>query len=139
METQATNPYQAPQAPVAVAGPEGEKLELKALLLSFEGRISRKPYWLYSIATALICGILGAIFMAMGKIGYVLVVPIYIIYIWALLALQVKRWHDRNKSGWWVLINLIPVIGPIWGFVEAGCLRGTEGGNNFGGDPTDLY
>jgi uncharacterized membrane protein YhaH (DUF805 family) len=56
-----------------------------------------------------------------------------------LLALQVKRWHDRSKSGWWVLINLVPAIGPIWSFVEAGCLRGTEGGNEYGGDPTELY
>ena len=31
--------------------------------------------------------------------------------LWMKLAVLVKRWHDRDKSGWWVLITFIPVIG----------------------------
>ena len=52
------------------------------------------------------------------------------------LAVSVKRWHDRDKPGTWVLINLIPLVGGIWAFVEVGCLRGTFGPNNYGEDPT---
>ncbi|MBA56842.1 MAG: DUF805 domain-containing protein [Pseudomonadales bacterium] len=61
-----------------------------------------------------------------------LIIVLYIPAIWMSLAVQVKRWHDRDKSGWWVLISFIPLIGPIWAFVENGCLAGTSGENRFG-------
>jgi len=51
------------------------------------------------------------------------------------LAVFAKRWHDRNKSGWWSLIILVPFIGSIWALVECGCLPGTEGPNRYGADP----
>ena len=63
--------------------------------------------------------------------------------IFALLALipsvivYIKRFHDRDKSGWWVLIGLIPIIGPIWLLVECGFLKGTPGPNRFGPPVTD--
>lgn len=60
-----------------------------------------------------------------------------IFYFWAHLAVNVKRWHDRDKSGWWVLIELIPLIGSIWALVELGCLKGTYGKNRFGPDPLE--
>ena len=63
-------------------------------------------------------------------------VMLYVPLIWISLALGVKRWHDRNKSGWWVLIGMIPIIGPLWQFIEAGCMRGTVGANQYGPDPT---
>ena len=50
--------------------------------------------------------------------------------------MQVKRWQDRGKFGWWSLIGSLPIIGAAWQFVENGCLRGTKGGNRFGADPT---
>jgi len=50
-------------------------------------------------------------------------------------ALSVKRWQDRNKSGLWIFISFIPVIGPIWMLVENGFLRGTSGNNKYGPDP----
>ncbi len=48
------------------------------------------------------------------------------------LAIAIKRWHDRDKSGWWILIALIPIIGWIWALVETGFLAGTPGPNRFG-------
>jgi len=51
------------------------------------------------------------------------------------LIVQIKRWHDRDKSGWWVLINLVPCIGGLWALIECGFLRGTTGENRFGPDP----
>jgi uncharacterized membrane protein YhaH (DUF805 family) len=44
-------------------------------------------------------------------------------------------WHDRNKSGWWVLIAFVPVIGGLWYLIECGFLPGTTGANNYGADP----
>jgi uncharacterized membrane protein YhaH (DUF805 family) len=52
------------------------------------------------------------------------------------MAIYVKRWQDRDKSGWWILIGFVPIIGGIWAFVECGCLRGTMGDNRYGPDPT---
>jgi hypothetical protein len=51
------------------------------------------------------------------------------------LAGQAKRWHDRDKSAWWVLVYFIPIIGWLWSFIVAGFLRGTSGYNRFGPDP----
>jgi uncharacterized membrane protein YhaH (DUF805 family) len=52
--------------------------------------------------------IIGAIGWANGAIGALVLVA------WILLAIAVKRWHDRNKSGWWALINRVLRIGNLW-------------------------
>lgn len=72
----------------------------------------------------------------MSPIGSILMILLYVPLIWIGFAVGIKRWHDRGKSGWWILIGLIPVIGGIWTFVECGCLRGTFGANRYGEDPT---
>src|SRR3546814_14546367 len=55
--------------------------------------------------------------------------------LWPGIVIAIKRWHDRDKSGWWILIVLIPIVGPIWALVENGFLAGTAGPNRFGPDP----
>ena len=64
------------------------------------------------------------------------ILVLYIPLVWASLAIQVKRWHDVDKSGWWVLINFVPCIGGLWALIENGFFRGTIGPNQFGPDPT---
>ena len=59
-----------------------------------------------------------------GIFALVALIPTVIVYI--------KRFHDRDKSGWWVLVTLIPIIGAIWILVELGFLKGTPGPNRFG-------
>jgi uncharacterized membrane protein YhaH (DUF805 family) len=46
--------------------------------------------------------------------------------------LHIKRFHDRGKSGWWVLILFIPVIGFFWAIIDLGILQGDPGDNRFG-------
>jgi uncharacterized membrane protein YhaH (DUF805 family) len=58
-----------------------------------------------------------------------------ILSLWFNLAVYAKRWHDRDKSGWWTLISIVPVIGFVWILVELGCLPRTEGPNRYGTDP----
>ena len=70
------------------------------------------------------------------EVAALITFPLMIALIWASLAINVKRWHDRDKSGLWILIGVIPILGPIWNFIETGCLRGTVGPNRFGNDPT---
>ena len=54
---------------------------------------------------------------------------------WISFAISAKRWHDRDKSGWYNLLVLVPFAGPIWFLTECGFLRGTVGPNRFGPDP----
>ena len=53
------------------------------------------------------------------------------------IIVHIKRFHDRDKSGWWVLIVLIPIIGAIWLLIELGFLKGTLGPNRFGSPVAD--
>lgn len=57
------------------------------------------------------------------------------LWIWTTIAMQVKRWHDRDKSGVWMLIGFVPLIGSLWTLVELMFLQGTVGPNRFGPDP----
>lgn len=112
-------------------------MDLKSLLFSFRGRINRLPFWM---VTLILIG-WGTIFqelmgpygpenpMTIGS-GFITLAN-FVIILWIGLAVQIKRWHDRAKSGWWVLLNLIPVIGQIWVLIECGVLRGTAGDNHF--------
>jgi uncharacterized membrane protein YhaH (DUF805 family) len=129
----------------------------KWLLFSFEGRIARGRYWLTQLCFLAVIMVLGIaislmIFgaskategttpeggMSALVIGGTLLFGLLMLpFLWASLAVQSKRWHDRDKSGWWILINIIPYIGGIWTFVECGCLRGTIGVNRFGNDPLE--
>jgi uncharacterized membrane protein YhaH (DUF805 family) len=55
--------------------------------------------------------------------------------IWVGIAAGAKRCHDRDRTGWFQLIVLIPIIGAIWLLIELGFLKGSEGENRFGPDP----
>ena len=111
------------------------------LLFSFQGRIGRLAWWLCMLGIAIVGGIaesrlkppdLQAVETGSG-LGMLLLINV--VLFWCYLAVSVKRWHDRDKSGWWVLIGFIPVIGFIWILVENGFLGGTEGENRFGPRP----
>ena len=138
------NPYQAPRGEIITPSGGQNPLTWKEILFSFKGRIPRRQYWGGAGIMTLAAIPIGLIFFLVGEsnsgavsiLGGIIGVVAYIGFIWASLALGIKRWHDRDKSGWWTLIGLIPVIGAIWAFVEQGCLRGTEGPNRFGDDPT---
>jgi uncharacterized membrane protein YhaH (DUF805 family) len=132
------NPYSAPQGQIYTPTGSQAPLTWKQILFSFEGRIPRRTYWGFTLLTNLIAFVLGFIFgLAFGEeTGTVLGLALNIPLLWIGLAISCKRWHDRDKSGWWILIAAIPIIGWIWAFVELGCLRGTEGPNQYGEDPT---
>lgn len=136
------NPYQTPSSDPLAGNSQPANLNWKQILFSFTGRIPRRVYWGYSIlSTAVFYAIMG---VTIGfsedpnpsTLGLIILLVSVVPFIWMGLAILVKRWHDRGKSGAMALISLIPVVGPIWTFVECGCLRGTEGPNQYGGDPT---
>lgn len=106
---------------------------------SCRGRIGRRAFWLHQLAFVMIgIPLFFPVFLLTHPDktrGWMWVVFIFWPALWSLLAVQVKRWHDRNKSGWWPLIISVPVIGQLWAFAELTLLRGTSGENRFGPDP----
>ncbi len=102
------------------------------LFFQFDGRINRAKFWLGIVIVAVINGIAGSLFRGSS---FFIALLIALALVWPGLAVSIKRWHDRDKSGWWVLIALIPFIGWIWALVETGFLEGTKGPNQYGPDP----
>jgi uncharacterized membrane protein YhaH (DUF805 family) len=114
---------------------------LGEFLFSFRSRISRYQYWVQFVLPYLGLYIVMVIVDRTAgtydlQTGVGLFTSIFwLVALWPYLAISVKRCHDRDRSGWFLLISLIPIIGAIWLFVELGCLRGSIGGNRFGADP----
>lgn len=109
------------------------------LLFSFDGRINRARFWLGVAVVYVAVWLLAILAVAMSSSFMWMVLGIVsIATIWPMLAIQIKRWHDRGKSGWWVLIGFIPLIGGIWVLVECGFLEGTIGNNEYGPNPLEV-
>jgi uncharacterized membrane protein YhaH (DUF805 family) len=148
-------------------------MDWTTLLFSFRGRINRGKYWL----AVLIYVVVWVVFIVGGLIWlggmnidnlfslagaglliWLIAIILLIAGTWSGLAVGVKRLHDRDKSGWWVLLfwfgpsllgswpaatsnsgglilSLVAAAIAIWAFVELGCLRGTPGPNLYGPDP----
>ena len=100
----------------------------KQFYLSAQGRVNRKQFCAFSTTLEPTTPRIGVDCFS-SIFSLVVIVPAFLVYI--------KRWHDRDKSGWWMLIVLIPLVGLIWFLVELGFLPGTPGPNRFGPPPLD--
>ena len=148
---------------------------LGALLFTYTGRVNRGRYWsavvIYILVMILLVAagfiIVGNSLLEIGDedasdiaaglaskgIGYVLIViAVYIPLVISGVMVGIKRLHDRDKSGLWLLVfyagptvlgmanlgtigTLASFAVSIWGLVELGFLRGTAGPNKYGPDP----
>lgn len=128
----------------------------------FSGRSRRKEYWMFALMNFIIYALLyGIMISAMGPsfteammqaeggmnsvqpsdgmmagvgiVGMVMVIYSLAVFIPS-LAVMVRRFHDQDKSGWFVLLALIPMVGGIIVLVFM-FLEGTRGDNRFGADP----
>ena len=122
---------------------------MKDLLFSFHGRVNRAKFWLVALGIFVIEIIIFAVLggttamstdpqQAMANIGPVAGIVLFVfgvVALWISIAVAIKRYHDRNKSAWWVLIVFVPIIGGLWYLIECGFLRGTPGPNDYGPDP----
>ncbi len=114
------------------------KTSITHLLFSFKGRINRAQFWSFEavwIVLFVIINLLthpaanpdGTPNTSMSIFSLIFLVLTF----WPLFAVQAKRWHDRNKSGWWILIGLVPCIGSFWVLIECGFLPSVNEGNRF--------
>lgn len=125
---------------------------LRQKYATFQGRASRSEYWWYALGVSLVGLVLALIMMAgmdfetgeMSGIGYLGVGLLGIFYLAVLIptiAVMVRRFHDRDMSGWWVLgfilLGAIPFVGLLASIAQLVifCLKGTAGENRFGPDP----
>jgi uncharacterized membrane protein YhaH (DUF805 family) len=108
---------------------------------SFSGRARRAEYWWYALFVGLISVVLGVVdtvIMGVGSMENYGIGPLTGLFALAIflpsIGVTFRRLHDLDRSAWWVLLGLLPIIGSLvllfW-YVQ----RGTVGDNRFGPDP----
>ncbi|MEX2036250.1 MAG: DUF805 domain-containing protein [Xanthobacteraceae bacterium] len=131
------------------------------LLFGFKGRINRAKYWLVVLIWCIVWAAVAVTMIMSGASTAAAAVALIVLISTVVsgLAIGLKRLHDRNKSGWSLLLfYLVPLVVVtwanlidagmfqsvlsllgflflIWAFVELGCRRGSIGGNPYGPDP----
>jgi uncharacterized membrane protein YhaH (DUF805 family) len=114
-------------------------LEVLKKYAVFDGRARRKEYWYFFLISTVISIFLALIDSFTGTIseeaGLGLLSGIYALAVLIPgLSVTVRRLHDTDRSGWWILIGLIPVIGGIALLVFM-VLDSTPGDNQYGPNP----
>jgi uncharacterized membrane protein YhaH (DUF805 family) len=114
----------------------------------FSGRSRRKEYWMFTLLLLILYAVIATIavvtgsldsaaglgFSMFGGISLFLLAVVGLAMIIPSIAVQVRRFHDQDRSGWFVLLNFIPYLGGFIVLVMM-CLEGTKGPNRFGDDP----
>ena len=114
-------------------------LEVLKKYAVFTGRARRKEYWYYFLINFVIITLLLIIDNMLGTLdkdaGMGLISGIYALAVLIPgLAVAVRRLHDSDRTGWWVLIALIPIVGPIV-LIFFLIQDSTPGENRFGANP----
>lgn len=108
----------------------------------FEGRARRMEYWMFTLVNFIIAMVLyvPALYLMMDSENPAFL-SIYMIYSLAVLvpsiAVSVRRLHDIGKSGWYILVSLIPLVGAIWLLVLL-FTDSQAGPNEFGPNPKEV-
>jgi putative ABC transporter len=108
---------------------------------TFSGRARRKEYWMFFLISALISIVLTLLDILLGTYSVEYEAGLFsglysLLILIPSIAVVVRRLHDTDRSGWWILISLIPLIGVIVLFVFI-CLDSQPGTNRFGANPKE--
>ncbi|MDH4743050.1 DUF805 domain-containing protein [Sphingomonas sp. CBMAI 2297] len=121
----------------------------------FSGRSRRLEYWMFALFLMLAVTAWAVVFFLLGDVTgdgiyatrqmngaeitwVVLGILLYLAILIPAVAVQVRRFHDQDKTGWLCLLNFIPYIGGLIVLVFM-LLPGTKGENRFGDDPKDPF
>ena len=122
----------------------------------FSGRSRRMEYWMFVLLFAIVyAGAMMLLFWdassmskasgsaaaaaelgGVGRVGAYIFGFYFLVSFIPLLSVQVRRFHDQDKSGWFSLLGFVPVVGALIVFLFM-CFDGTPGPNRFGPDPND--
>ena len=103
----------------------------------FSGRARRKEYWFFFLLYLILYVIAITIDLSMGMVdevsGYGVFTGLLTLgFILPGIAVLVRRLHDIDKSGWWALLSIVPLVNLV--LVVFACMDGTKGENRFGPD-----
>lgn len=101
--------------------------------VGFQGRARRKEYWMFVLFSAIVSIILTILDKAL-HLDSVLAGLYSLAVLLPSLAVGARRLHDTGRSGWWLLLSLIPFVGGIILLVFM-CLDSQEGDNQYGPNP----
>ncbi|WP_171112657.1 MULTISPECIES: DUF805 domain-containing protein [Streptomyces] len=99
----------------------------------FSGRARRKEYWMYTLfymIIAIVLAIVDATVLGSQILSLILAVGLLL----PSLGVTVRRLHDTGRTGWWILIGIVPLVGSIVLLVFL-CLDGETGANKYGENP----
>lgn len=115
-------------------------LEVLRKYVVFSGRARRKEYWmfvLFNLIIALVLSLIAGIIAIAAKSVSVLATLYSLAVFIPGIAVSVRRLHDTNRSGWWLLINLVPIIGAIVSLVFM-VSDSQPGENQYGPNPKEI-
>ena len=107
--------------------------------VNFSGRAIRSEFWYWTLFVFVLVGVLGIIDqrlnpgVSMGAFSILNALVSLALFLPG-LAVSIRRLHDIDRTGWWVLLSFIPLIG-ILVLIYWACQPGTSGPNRFGPDP----
>ncbi|MFO6465800.1 DUF805 domain-containing protein [Jannaschia sp. KMU-145] len=114
---------------------------LREKYATFSGRAARSEFWwfyLFTLVAGLAISLIDRVIFGVnedgdvnGLFGFVFALAIIV----PSIAVAIRRLHDRDRSGWWMLLCLVPLIGGLILIFAFWIRRGTEGPNRFGPDP----
>ena len=104
----------------------------------FSGRARRKEYWNFALFVGIIYVVLAIIAGASKSSAlFVLLGIFYLGILLPSLAVSVRRLHDTGRSGWWLLISVVPLVGAIVMLVFT-CSDSQPGPNQYGPNPKEI-
>lgn len=114
---------------------------IKKDYLSFGGRLNRKAFIMRTLCITLIAVIIGLpilaiLFSTQSETSLYFLYVLNLLFVWPSLSLYIRRLHDLNRSAWWLLLFLIPIVS-IGMAIYILFFKGTTGTNNFGEDPLE--
>lgn len=109
--------------------------KLAGLLFSWHGRVARQKYFWTALLVSLLFLVLFVFLDTM--IARAASWLIYPPYFWIMFCLAVKRLHDAGTSARWLLLVVIPVLGPLWLAWLLLFRKGSPGENQYGNDPLE--
>ncbi len=104
--------------------------------VGFSGRARRSEYWYFTLFYAIVDGVLTGLGQASSAFSVIAGIFALAVLLPS-IAVSIRRLHDIGKSGWWLLISLIPVIGAIILIVFA-CKDSEPGDNAYGPNPKGM-